>query len=379
VVHRRNTLEEEVRKNIMRVAVAAVVLALAACGQSSSSSSTATAAAGSSAAKGTVGVAMPNKSDQRWINDGSNMAKQFEALGYKVDLQYADNDVANQVSEIENMITRQDSALVVAAVDGSSLTDVLSKAADAKIPVIAYDRLILKSPNVDYYATFDNFKVGVLQGTYIIDKLGLAGGKGPFNVELFAGAPDDNNSGFFFKGAMSVLQPYIDSKKLVVASGQTAFDQITTKNWDGSVAQSRMDNLLSKAYATQRVDAVLSPYDGLSIRILSSLKAVGYGTAAKPFPIVTGQDAELASVKSIISGQQTQTVYKDTRDLAKVAVSMVDAVRQGKTPQTNDTTSYNNGVKVIPAYLLQPVSVDKSNFEQVLVGGGYYTDAQLKG
>lgn len=321
---------------------------------------------------------MPTKSSERWINDGNNMVKQFEAQGYKPDLQYGDNVVENQVSQIENMITKGAKLLVIAAIDGSSLTDVLQKAADAHIPVISYDRLIRCTKNVDYYATFDNFKVGVLQGSYITDKLGLKDGKGPFNVELFAGSPDDNNATFFFQGAMSVLKPYIDSKKLVVQSGQTAFNQVATLRWDGGVAQSRMDNLLSKSYTSAKVDAVLSPYDGISIGILSSLKGVGYGSAGKPLPIVTGQDAELASVKSIIKGEQTQTVYKDTRELAKVAVQMGNALLTGGKPETNDTTQYNNGNKVVPAYLLQPVSVDKSNYQSVLVDGGYYTADQLK-
>jgi putative multiple sugar transport system substrate-binding protein len=275
------------------------------------------------------------------------------------------------------MITKGAKLLVIAAIDGSSLTNVLQKAADAHIPVISYDRLIRGTANVDYYATFDNYKVGVLQGGYIADKLGLKDGKGPFNIELFAGSPDDNNAGFFFKGAMSVLKPYIDKKKLVVRSGQTDFNQVATLRWDGGLAQSRMDNLLSKSYTNAHVDAVLSPYDGISIGILSSLKGVGYGTA-KSLPIVTGQDAELASVKSIIAGEQTQTVYKDTRQLAKVAVQMGDAVLTGGKPEVNDTSQYANGVKTVPAQLLQPVSVDKDNYRKVLVDSGQYTADQLK-
>ncbi len=364
------------RKVLTGLAAAGLTLSLAACGQSANGVGDSTA--GGSAKGGMVGIAMPTKSSERWINDGDNMVKQFQAKGYKTDLQYGDNVVENQVSQIENMITKGAKLLVVAAIDGSSLTDVLQKAAEAKIPVISYDRLIRGTSNVDYYATFDNFKVGVLQGTYIADKLGLAGGKGPFNVELFAGSPDDNNATFFFQGAMSVLKPYIDQKKLVVQSGQGEFNQVATLRWDGGLAQSRMDNLLSKSYTTARVDAVLSPYDGISIGILSSLKGVGYGGADKPMPIVTGQDGELASVKSIIAGEQTQTVYKDTRELAKVAVQMGDALLNGGKPEVNDTKQYDNGSKVVPAYLLQPVSVDRENYQKVLVDGGQYTADQLK-
>ncbi|WP_304304903.1 sugar-binding protein, partial [Pseudacidovorax intermedius] len=234
------------------------------------------------------------------------------------------------------------------------------------------------SKNVDYYATFDNFQVGVLQANSIVDKLGLKQGKGPFNIELFGGSPDDNNAFFFYDGAMSVLKPYIDSGKLVVRSKQMGMDKVGTLRWDGAVAQARMDNLLSAFYGNARVDAVLSPYDGLSIGILSSLKGVGYCTAQQPCPVVSGQDAEVPSVKSILRGEQSSTVFKDTRELAKVTADMVDAVVSGKQPQVNDTKTYNNGVKVVPSYLLKPVSVDKSNWEQVLVGSGYYKAAQFK-
>ena len=332
---------------------------------------------GGDGSKGYVGIAMPTKSSERWIKDGNFMKKEFEKQGYKVDLQYAEDVVENQVSQIENMITKGVNVLVIGSIDGEALSKVLDEAHKQNIKVIAYDRLIKKSKYVDYYATFDNFKVGVLQGTYIEDKLGLKDGKGPFNIELFGGSPDDNNAYFFWDGAMSVLDPYIKSGKLVVRSGQKKFAQGATLRWDGATAQSRMDNLLSAHYTNDRVDAVLSPYDGISIGILSSLKGVGYGSAAKPLPIVTGQDAELASVKSIISGEQTETVYKDTRALAKQTVKMVQAAVAGKKVPVNDTKSYNNGVKVVPAYLLQPVTVDKTNYKSVLVDGGYYTEAQL--
>lgn len=328
--------------------------------------------------KGYVGIAMPTKSSERWVNDGNYMKEEFEKLGYKVDLQYAEDVVENQVSQIENMITKGVNILVIASIDGESLTNVLDKAAKQDISVISYDRLIKKTDHVSYYATFDNFKVGVLQGSYIEEKLGLKDGKGPFNIELFGGSPDDNNAYFFWDGAMSVLQPYIDSGKLVVKSGQTEFEQAATLRWDGATAQSRMDNLLSSHYSGDRVDAVLSPYDGISIGILSSLKGVGYGSADKPLPVVTGQDAELASVKSIIAGEQTQTVFKDTRELAKKAVEMAEAVLKGEKAEVNDTETYDNGNKVVPSYLLEPVSVDKTNYESILVDSGYYKAEELK-
>ncbi|MCX5370199.1 MULTISPECIES: multiple monosaccharide ABC transporter substrate-binding protein [unclassified Streptomyces] len=355
---------------------ASLALTLSACGQSGDGGSK---DEGSDSAKGgTIGIAMPTKSSERWISDGANVVKDLEAKGYKTKLVYGEDDPDQQVSQIENLITQGVKALIVAAIDNKSLNNVLQQAADAKIPVISYDRLILGTKNVDYYASFDNTKVGELQANYIVDKLGLKSGKGPFNIELFAGSNDDNNTKYFFNGAMSVLQPYIDSKKLVVQSGQTGLTQVTTLRWDGATAQRRMDDILTKSYGSKKVDAVLSPYDGISIGILSALKSDSYGSASKPLPVLTGQDAELASVKSIIAGGQTQTVYKDLRELAKVATTMVDDVLNDKKPETNDTKTYDNGTKVVPAYLLQPVSVDKTNYEKVLVEGGYYTADQLK-
>ena len=328
--------------------------------------------------KGTIGVSMPTKSSARWISDGDSMVKSLKEKGYKADLQYAEDDIPNQLAQVENMITKKVKVLVIAAIDGTTLSNALQKAADSGIKVIAYDRLIRGSKNVDYYATFDNFQVGVLQASSIVDKLGLKQGKGPFNIELFGGSPDDNNAFFFYDGAMSVLDPYIKSGKLVVRSKQMGMDKVGTLRWDGAVAQARMDNLLSAFYGKDKVNAVLSPYDGLSIGILSSLKGVGYCTPQQPCPVVSGQDAEVPSVKSILRGEQYSTVFKDTRELAKVAANMVDAVLAGKQPEINDTKTYNNGVKVVPSYLLKPVLVDAGNWKKVLVDSGYYKESQIK-
>ncbi|WP_406503849.1 multiple monosaccharide ABC transporter substrate-binding protein [Streptomyces sp. NBC_00212] len=366
-----------IRRAALALVAGSLALVLAACGQSSEGGSKDTKKGGKGS---TIGIAMPTKSSERWINDGNNMVKQFQDLGYKTELQYGEDNVDQQVAQIENMITKGVDVLVIAAIDGRALSDVLKQAAEQNIKVISYDRLILGSPNVDYYASFDNEKVGVLQATYIIEKLGLKDGsrKGPFNIELFAGSPDDNNTRYFFQGALKTLQPYLDKKQLVVQSGQTNLNQVTTLRWDGATAQKRMDDLLTKAYSSVRVDAVLSPYDGISIGILSALRSGGYGTAAKPYPVVTGQDAEVASVKSIIAGDQTQTVYKDTRALAKQAVQMADAVLNNKTPEVNDTKTYNNEKKIVPSFLLNPVSVDKSNYRAELVDSGYIKASDLK-
>ena len=328
--------------------------------------------------KGVIGISMPTKSSARWISDGESMVKYFKEAGYKTDLQYAEDDIPNQLAQIENLVTKGAKVLVIAAIDGTTLSDVLQKAAESGIKTIAYDRLIKNSKNVDYYATFDNFQVGVLQASSLVDALKLKEGKGPFNIELFGGSPDDNNAYFFYDGAMSVLKPYLDSGKLVVRSKQMGMEKVGTLRWDGAVAQARMDNLLSAFYGKDKVHAVLSPYDGLSIGILSSLKGVGYCSAEQPCPYVSGQDAEAPSIKSILRGEQYSTVFKDTRELAKVTVSMVDALLSGKQPPINDTKTYNNGVKVVPSYLLKPVSVDKSNWKPVLVDSGYYKESQLK-
>jgi len=355
----------KIAHNLITAAFAAATLSLVTLGGASA------------AEKGYVGVSMPTKSSARWIDDGTNMVKQLEAKGYKADLQYADDDIPNQLAQIENMVTKGVNVLVIASIDGTTLTDVLHKAHEKGVKIIAYDRLIRNSPDVDYYATFDNFQVGVIQASYIESALGLKEGKGPFNIELFGGSPDDNNAYFFYDGAMSVLKPYIDSKKLVVQSGQMGMDKVSTLRWDGAVAQARMDNLLSAFYTKKRVDAVLSPYDGLSIGILSSLKGVGYGTKDMPLPVVTGQDAEVQSMKSILAGEQRSTVFKDTRELAKVTVQMVDAVLGGAQPPINDTKTYDNGKKVVPSFLLKPVSVDATNWKAILIDSGYYKESQL--
>lgn len=366
--------------NALAASLAALAVgAVAGCG-------TAVAGAGDEAPDGDrplVGVAMPTTTSERWIADGENVQDQLQALGYDVALEYAENDVPTQIAQLEQMITDGADALVIGSIDGVALKGVLAEAAAADIPVIAYDRLIRESPDVDYYATFDNARVGLQQATQLLQGLGVldasgepTGATGPYDVELFAGSSDDNNATVFYDGAMAVLQPYLDSGVLVVPSGETAFDTISTDAWDPKNAAARMDTLLPR-YADRRLDGVLSPYDGISIAIIDSVKTIGYGTDAQPLPVVTGQDAELASAKSIAAGEQYGTVYKDTRQLAEVTVSMVRALLDGAEPETNDLTSYDNGVKVVPSYLLTPMVVDADNYQQALVGTGYYTAEEL--
>jgi putative multiple sugar transport system substrate-binding protein len=374
----------------LAVAATGVALAtsLAACGSSTKAGDAAnTASSGTGSSAGAlVGVTMPTKSSERWIHDGDNVKAGLEKLGYKVDLEYANNDIPTQANQIETQITKGAKVLIVASIDGTALSTQLQEAHDKGIKVISYDRLLMKSPNVDYYASFDNYKVGVQQATSLLVGLGFKkedgtdvspAPAGPLNIELFAGSPDDNNAPFFFRGAMDTLKPYIDGGKLVVKSGQTDFNTVATLRWDPATAQKRMEDLITKSYTGAKVDGVLSPYDGISIGILSALKSAGYGTAGQPYPIVTGQDAEVASVKSIIAGEQYATVWKDTRKLADLAVTMTDQVLKNQTVTTN-STDYNNGSKVVPTEVLPFSTVYKDNYKSVLVDSGYYTDAQLK-
>jgi len=371
---RKNERERAVRKLLSIVGATVLALSLAACGGDDDNGDS---GSGSGGDAGTVGVAMPTKSSERWIADGNNIKSQLEDAGYDVDLQYAEDDIPTQVSQVENMVTKGVDVLVIAAIDGTALGEVLDTAASQDIPVIAYDRLIRDSDAVDYYTTFDNFKVGVMQAESLVEGL-KANGKAPYNVELFAGSPDDNNATFFWNGAMSVLQPMIDSGDIVVPSGQTDFDQAAILRWDPATAQKRMEDILTGTYASKTVNGVLSPYDGLSLGIIAALQGNGYGGGGKALPVVTGQDAEVQSVKSILAGEQYSTIFKDTRELAKVTVDMIKSIADGKDPEVNDTKTYDNGVKVVPSYLLDPVPVGKDDVQSVLVDSGYYTDADLK-
>ncbi len=365
-------------RKLMTVAAMAVTLALAAtgCGGGRAGSGAADTSAAGQNKGALIGVAMPTKTSERWIDDGNNVKAKLESLGYKVDLQYANDSVPQQQQQIESMLNNGAKALIVASIDGTALTQQLADASGDGVKVIAYDRLINGTPNVDYYVTFDNEKVGVQQGTSLLTGLGIldADGKdtgktGPFNVELFAGSPDDNNAQFFFKGAMSVLQPYLDKGTLKIPSGQKDFSQVAIQQWKLETAQARMENLLNKSYAgSTKLDGVLSPYDGLSRGILNATKAAGIDN-----PVVTGQDAEKPSDKLILDGVQYSTIFKDTRKLGDTAATMVDDLLNGKTPETNDTTTYNNKIKVVPAYLHQPVVVTKDNLMKEVVDTGYYT------
>ncbi len=325
-----------------------------------------------------VGVAMPTQSSERWINDGANMKKELEALGYTVDLQYAEDDVQAQVSQIENMIASGVSCLVIAAIDSSALVNVEAQAAQAGIPIIAYDRLLMDTDAVSYYATFDNKGVGTAIGESIKAGADLDNHKGEgLTVEFLMGSPDDNNALFLYNGLMEVLQPYLDDGTLVCKSGRTSFEDTCILRWSQETAQQNMENYLTGFYADQKLDIVASAFDGFAYGAKAALEGAGY--TAEDWPLITGQDCELMAVKNIAAGSQYSSIYKDTRLLAAKCVTMVQAVLEGAEPEINDTTQYNNGKIVVPSYLCTPQNVTKENYEEVIIGGGYYTADQING
>ena len=324
-----------------------------------------------------VGVSMPTKDLQRWNQDGANMQAELEAAGYEVDLQYAGNDETQQLAQIENMISGGANVLVIAAIEASSLGEALDMAKAANIPVIAYDRLLMNSDAVSYYATFDNYKVGVTQGQYIVDTLDLDNAEGPFNLEITAGDPGDNNAPFFYNGAMDTLKPYIESGKLVVQSGQTAFEEVGTPKWATETAQSRAENILSTHYAKgsgNNVDVWLCSNDSTALGVTNALAANYDGE----YPIITGQDCDIANTKNMIAGKQSMSVFKDTRTLASQVVKMVGQILNGEEVEVNDTETYDNGTGVIPSFLCEPVFADANNYKELLIDSGYYTEDQLQ-
>ena len=367
----------------------AMVLALVACGAQTTPATEAAPAATEAAPAETaapaeqvgagkvVGIAMPTQSSERWINDGANMKKQLEAKGYEVILQYAEDDVQMQVSQIENMVAQQVDCLVIASIDSVALTGVEAQAKEAGIPIIAYDRLLMQTDAVSYYASFDNEGVGRAIAEYVEAKLDLANATETYTIELFMGSPDDNNAVLLYNGIMKVIQKYLDNGTLVCKSSQVAFADNCTLRWSQETAQKRCEDILAGFYADEDLDICMTAYDGLAYGCRSALEGAGYN--AENWPMITGQDAELMAVKNIIGGYQTMSIAKDTRTLAEKCVTMVDAVLTGSEPEINDTVTYDNGVFVVPSYLCTPVPVDADNYAEVLIDTGYYTADQING
>lgn len=372
--------------------LSAGALALSACAGGGAGSTTDAAASGAAgSAEGIkVGVAMPTQTSERWIADGNAVKEGLEKAGYVVDLQYANDDIPTQTQQIDQMITNGAKILVIASIDGTALSSQLDAAGAANIPVVSYDRLIRDNENVDFYVSFDNYKVGVAEAKALLYGLGLTdkdgnkaadAPKGPLNIELFAGSPDDNNAGFFFNGAMDTLKPFVEDGTLVVKSGQTAFDQVATLRWSQEAAQKRMEDILTSTYGggSEPLAGVLSPFDGISRGIITALQGAGYGpTIEDGLPVVTGQDAEIASIKLINDGVQQSTIFKDTRLLAEQAVKTVKAIGSGSEPEANDTETYDNGMKVVPSFLLEVQTIFKDNIESDIIGSGYYTADEVE-
>ena len=359
-------------------------MSLVACGASGDSAAPAedageaAAPAGDSGAGKKIALCMPTQSSERWINDCANMKSQLEALGYEVLDQFAEDDVQQQVSQVENMIAQNVDCLVIAAVDSGALTTVEAAAKEAGIPIIAYDRLLMDTDAVSYYATFDNEGVGTVIGQTIEEKANLkevqANGE-HLTIEFFMGSPDDNNALMLYNGLMGVLQPYLDDGTLVCNSGRTSFEDTCILRWSQETAQQWCENYLASFYANEDLDIAASAFDGFSYGIKAALENAGY--TADNWPIISGQDAELMACKNIMAGTQTFSIYKDTRLLAEKCVTMVEAVVNGTEPEINDETTYDNGVLVVPSYLCTPVSVDADNMQELIVDGGYYTQDQL--
>jgi putative multiple sugar transport system substrate-binding protein len=374
------------RKTKIVAAVAGAALLLvgaSACSSTRDTTSGSTGGSTAAAAGGLIGIAMPTKSLERWNNDGTHLEELLKAAGYTTSLQYADNKVDQQITQLQTMINQDPKVIVVASIDGTALGPVLAQAKAKKISVIAYDRLINGTADVDFYATFDNYKVGQLQGQFIETQLGLKDGKGPFNLEPFAGSPDDNNAKFFFSGAWDVLKPYVDKGQLVVPSGKAPasdadWTSIGIQSWKSDTAQSEMDNRLNSFYQGKKVNVVLSPNDSLALGIEQSLESQGY-KAGTDWPIVTGQDADKANVKNMLAGKQSMTVWKDTRTLGDQVAKMVDQIVKGETVTVNDEKTYDNGKKVVPTFLLPPqvVTNDKADITKSLVDSKFYKAADL--
>ena len=321
-----------------------------------------------------VGVSMPTKDLQRWVQDGENMEAQLKEAGFEVELQYASNDIATQLNQVDAMIDSGCNVIVISAIEGSSLGQALDKAAEKGVKVIAYDRLLMDNANVDYYATFNNYMVGTVQGTYVKEKLDLDNAEGPFYMEITAGDPGDNNARYFYQGAIDVLKPFIDSGKIVIRSGQIEFADVATPTWKTDVAQKRADDILAGFYANgEQLDVWLCSNDSTALGVTNALD----NYTGEGWPIITGQDCDIANTKNMIAGKQSMSVFKDTRTLAARVVTMIKQILAGEEVEVNDTETYDNNVKVVPSFLCEPVFASADNYKELLIDSGYYTEDQL--
>ncbi len=337
----------------------------------------------------TIGISMPTKSEERWNKDGNNLKDKLEKAGYKVVLNFADDKPAQQNADIENMVNQNAKILVVASKDGSAVGPAVEKARDAGATVIAYDRLIMNTDAVNYYATFQLEQVGKLEAEYLVDQLGLNDGqKGPFNMELFTGSPDDNNAKYFFKGAWEVLQPYFAKGVLVNPSkhggGVTKdfkvddWQKISVQSWKTEQAQKDMESILDSTYASGRkLDAVLTPYDGIAQGVINAIesKRPDMQPGTESWPPITGQDAMEIAVSNIAAGKQGETVFKDVNKLADAVYDMIIEIAEGK-QVTGINGKFNNNVVDVPSKLLDPQNITGENLNE-LVKAKYITQERF--
>ncbi|TCD54308.1 sugar ABC transporter substrate-binding protein [Alloscardovia theropitheci] len=375
------------KKLMALVATAAMMVGLGACSSTRGGSSNSS----SGIEKGAViGVSMPTKSEERWNKDGNNLKAKLEKAGYKVNLSFADDKPAQQNADIENMVNNNAKVIVVAAKDGTAVGPAVEKAKEAGAKVIAYDRLIMNTKAVDYYVTFQLEKVGELEAKYIIDQLGLEkGATGPFNIELFTGSPDDNNAKYFFKGAWDLLKPYFEKGVLVSPSNHgggvnaqstvdNTWQKISVQGWKTAQAQTDMESILDSTYAHgEKLDAVLSPYDGITQGIINAIqqKRPDMKPGTDSWPVMTGQDAMEIAIANISKGLQGETVFKDVNELADAVYNMVVEIAEGK-EVSGINGKFNNGVIDVPSKLLEPVSITKDNLSD-LVKAGYVTQERF--
>lgn len=326
----------------------------------------------------TVGLAMPTQYADRWISDFTSLKEQLAALGYMVIDRFAEDNIELQISQIEEFIELKVDCIVISSIDSAALTEVENKAKEAGIPIIAYDRLLMNTDAVSYYATFDNKGIGRTIGEMIVaeEELEDVRAAGEFRtIEFFMGSPDDNNAYMIYQGLLEVLKPYLDDGTLVCRSGNISFNDTSILRWSKDLAEERCRKYLKQYYTEEELDICASAFDKFSYGCITALEEGGY--TEENWPLITGQDAEIEACKYILEGKQAFTIYKDTRLLAEKCVTMVNAVCNGMEPEINDTEQYYNNVITVPAYLCKPVVVDKENMKTLLIDSGYYTEEQL--
>lgn len=303
-----------------------------------------------------IGVSLPTQRDERWVRDAQTMREVAEKEGVDLRMQICDNDAARQMSQCENLLAEYVDILILAPHDASSASAIVDEAKAVGLKVISYDRLVMDA-DIDLYVSFDNFEVGRLQGQYLVDKVP----KG--NYIALAGAPTDNNAKLYRDGALSVIKPLADTGAIKIVMDQWVTD------WQPTIAMNLVQNALTAN--DNRINAVLAPNDNTAGGVIQALAQAGL---AGKVP-VTGQDAEVTAAERIVNGTQAMTVYKDTKQQATEAI--LAAIKMVKGESVDTTSTVNNKKKDVPAILLKPVVVDKSNIDKVLIDSGFLKRSEV--